>query len=111
MSKDKNAIERIEETINSLQNKDFTLYFFVVDSKNVPNGTMQYIYQIAKTLQDKKYKVKMVYQMENEYAKSEVMELKRKEKPIDERRIFHGVGEWMGKEYSKLYSECKERNA
>lgn len=102
MSKDKNAIERIEETINSLQNKDFTLYFFVVDSKNVPNGTMQYIYQIAKTLQDKKYKVKMVYQMENEYAKSEVMELKRKEKPIDERRIFHGVGEWMGKEYSKL---------
>ena len=66
MSKDKNAIERIEETINSLQNKDFTLYFFVVDSKNVPNGTMQYIYQIAKTLQDKKYKVKMVYQMENE---------------------------------------------
>ena len=56
MSKDKNAIERIEETISSLQNKDFTLYFFVVDSKNVPNGTMQYIYQIAKTLQDKKKK-------------------------------------------------------
>ena len=63
---------------------------------------MQYIYQLAKTLKDKNYKVKMLYQLENEYTQSEIDELKRKEKPIDERRVFTGVGEWLGEEYMKL---------
>ena len=102
MTEDKKAIEHIEEAIKRLKNNDFTLYFFVVDSKNVPNGRMQYIYQIAKVLSDKNYKVKMLYQLENEYTEEELLELKRKEKPIDENRTFIGVGEWLGEEYMKI---------
>lgn len=99
---DKQAIERIEEAVSNLKEKNFTFFFFIVDCKNVPNGNMQYIYQLAKTLSNKGYKVKMVYQLENEYSKSEVEELKRKEKPIDERRVFTGVGEWLGEEFMEL---------
>ena len=99
---DKKAIERINEAIRNLENNDFILYFFVVDCNNVPNGNMQYIYQLAKTLNDDGYKVKMVYQLDNEYTKSELNELNRKQKPIDERRVFNGVGEWLGEEYMNL---------
>lgn len=99
---DKQAIERIDEAISNLKENNFTFFFFIVDCKNVPNGNMQYMYQLAKTLNDKNYKVKMLYQLENEYNKSEIEELNRKEKPIDERRVFTGVGEWLGEEYMKL---------
>lgn len=99
---DEKALERIDEAITKLEKNDFTFYFFVVDCKNVPNGNMQYMYQLAKTLNDKNYRVKMLYQLENEYTQSEIDELNRKEKPIDDRRVFTGVGEWLGEEYMKL---------
>lgn len=102
MIDDKKAAERIDEAISNLENNKFTFYFFVVDCKNVPNGSTQYIYQLAKTLADKNYNVKMLYQLENEYTESELNELKRKDKPIDERRVFTGVGEWLGEDYMKL---------
>lgn len=102
MMDDKKAIERIDEAIKNLETNEFTLYFFVVDCKNVPNGCMQYIYQLAKTLSDKEYNVKMLYQLENEYTSEELDELKRKEKPIDDSRIFTGVGEWLGEEYMEI---------
>ena len=102
MIDDTKAIERIDEAITNLKKNNFTFYFFVVDCKNVPNGSTQYIYQLAKTLADKNYNVKMLYQLENEYTKEELNELNRKEKPIDESRIFTGVGEWLGEEYMTL---------
>ena len=102
INNDKKAIERIDEAIKKLETNDFVLYFFVVDCNNVPNGNMQYIYQLAKTLNDKNYHVKMLYQLENEYTQSEIDELNRKEQPIDDRRVFTGVGEWLGEDYMKL---------
>ena len=44
------AIERIEETINKIKNNQSVLYFFVVDAKNIPNGNIAYIYDLAKCL-------------------------------------------------------------
>ena len=102
MTEDKKAIEHINEAISRLEKNEFTFYFFVVDCKNVPNGRMQYIYQLAKTLADKNYNVKMLYQLENEYTQDELDDLKRKEKPIDDNRTFCGVGEWLGEEYMEL---------
>jgi hypothetical protein len=101
-SSDIKALEHVETAIKNLEDKTFTLYFFVVDSKNVPNGSMQYMYQLAKTLQDKGYTVKMLYQLEKEYSEQELNKLKRKEKAIDESRVFTGVCEWLGSEYSTL---------
>ncbi len=99
---DTKAIERIEETIEKLKQNKSVFYFFIVDCKNTPNAGIQYMYQFAKTLADKNYKVKMIYQLENEYTKEELSELKRKEKEIDYNRIFTGVGDWLGKEYMEI---------
>lgn len=44
----------------------------------------------------------MLYQLDNEYSDKELDELKRKEKFIDENRIFTGVREWMGDDYANI---------
>lgn len=100
--KDKEVIKRIEAAIKTIENKEFTVYFFVIDSKNNPNGGLSYIYQMAKTIQTKGYNVKMLYQLENEYSQSEIEELQNKELPLDENRMFTGVTSWLGEEYSTL---------
>ena len=99
---DKNIIERIDKAIEDLNKHNFTLYFFVADCRNVPNSSMEYIYEMAKTLQDEGYKVMMLYQLDNEYTDDELDELKRKEKYIDGNRTFVGVRDWMGDEYGNL---------
>lgn len=100
--KDKEVIKRIETTIKNIEKKDFNLFFYVIDSKNTPNGSLSYIYQMAKTFQNKGYNVKMLYQLENEYTPSELEEIEKKELPIDENRIFTGVSAWLGEEYNTL---------
>lgn len=95
-------VQRIEETVDKLNKKDFTLYFFVVDSKNVPNGKMNYIYQMAKTLHDKEYNVCMLYQLDNEYSAGELAEIEQKGGVPDDMKRFIGVGEWLGEEYASL---------
>ena len=102
--KNKNEIivNRIKETINRINNNDFTLYFFTIDSRNVPNGSISYIYNLAKELKDEGYNVKMIYQLENEYSPNELEELKRKDLAIDENRTFIGVKDWMGEEYGEI---------
>lgn len=97
-----NVIDRIDKAISDLKNNRFTIYFFVADCKNVPNSSMEYIYEMAKTFQDKGYNVTMLYQLDNEYSDKELDELKRKEKFIDENRIFTGVREWMGYDYANI---------
>lgn len=104
MSKEKETtvLKRIEETIGHLDKKENTLFFFVSDSKNIPNSNTLYVYQMAKTLQELGYKVCMLYQLNNEYSKAEIDRLTRLGKPIDQSRIFEGVGKWLGEEYASL---------
>ena len=103
-NKEKQAkvLQRIDDAINAIENKDFTMYFFVVDSKNVPNYSMEYIYQLAYSSKMKGYDVCMVYQLDNEYTEDELAEIKQKEEVVDEDRTFVGVGEWLGTEYMEL---------
>ena len=101
-TKEQTILERIDNAISSVRNKDSVLYFFVADARNVPNAKMAYIYQLAYTLQQLDYKVCMLYQLENEYTKKELDELKRKEQLIDDRRLFIGVSEWLGEKYGNL---------
>lgn len=100
--KNKEVIERIENAISTVKNKESVLYFFVADARNVPNAKMEYIYELAYTLQEMKYNVCMLYQLDNEYTQKELKELTAKEKPIDERRQFIGVTDWLGERYGKL---------
>lgn len=101
-NKDIQAIERIEETIANLKENNFNIYFFVVDSRNVPNSSLAYIYELAKTLQDKKYNVTMLYQLQGEYTADELYKKKKKGKQIDQSKVFIGVGDWLGEEYAKI---------
>lgn len=101
-NKDIKIIDGITKAISSLNKNEFTFYFFVIDCKNNPNGSMSYIYQLAKTLDDLGYNVAMLYQLENEYTETELYKLKKKNNNIDYNRVFEGVGEWLGEEYSSL---------
>lgn len=76
----KDIISRIDDSIESLNKNKFTIYFFVIDTKGTPNGSTQYIYEMAKELMDFGYKVAMLHQEEN----------------------FVGVSSWLGEEYSVI---------
>lgn len=82
MDKDKILVmkERIEEHISKLDNKDFSMYFYVVDTKGNPSGSLSYIYDIALGIKEMGYNVAMLHNEEE----------------------FVGVEEWLGKEYSEL---------
>lgn len=73
-------LKRIDESIEKLNKKDFTIYFFVIDTKGTPNGSTQYIYETAKQLIDLGYKCEMLH------AEKE----------------FVGVGEWLGEECANI---------
>lgn len=77
----KNEMLRIvEENISRLKNKDFNLYFFVIDTKGNPTSTLEYIYQTAYILKEKGYNVTLLHQDKE----------------------FVGVGEWLGTKYASL---------
>lgn len=79
MTKDE-MLKIVDENIERLENKDFTLYFFVIDTKGNPSSQAEYIYQTAYVLSEKGYKVKMLHQ----------------------EKEFIGVGSWMGEKYANL---------
>ena len=76
--------ERVVSTltgeIGKMESKDFTFYFFVMDTKGTPNGTLNYMYDTAMELKDMGYRVAMLHGDKE----------------------FVGVGEWMGEEYASL---------
>lgn len=82
--KDKVVIERIQAEIDKIDKKENKLFFFVLDTKGNPSGSLEYIYKLAYILHEKGYNVSMLYQEEEE---------------------FIGVGEWMGEKYANLPHE------
>lgn len=84
--KAKEVINRIESAISDLKKKNFTIYFFVIDTKGTPNGSTQYIYEMGKELIDLGYNVTMLHQ----------------------EKEFIGVGEWLGQEYAAMPHACLE---
>lgn len=102
MENTKEIIQRIETEISKLKDKSFKILFYVPDAKNNATGYISYIYQMALTLQQLGYNVKMIYQLENEYSKEELTKLQLDNAPIDEERVFVGIVESMGEKYSSL---------
>ena len=77
------AIEKVKEEIAKIDKKEGNVFFFVLDTKGVPSGSLEYIYKLALIAKNDGYKVGMLYQLEKD----------------DE---FVGVEEWLGKTYSEL---------
>lgn len=102
MDNTKEIVQRIENEIGKLKDKSFKVLFYVPDAKNNATGYVSYIYQMALTLQQLGYNVKMLYQLDNEYTAEELKKLDLDNQPIDENRVFVGVTESLGEKYAVL---------
>ena len=78
--KDLKVIENIQKEIDRINKKKNKIYFFVIDSKGVPSGSLEYIYNLALLLKKEGYDVNMLH-TEDEFV---------------------GVGAWLGEEYTNL---------
>ena len=76
----KEMIEIVEKNIGKINDKSFTIYFYVFDTKGNPSGSLEYIYQTAYTLKELGYNVCMLHHDDD----------------------FVGVGEWLGEKYAEL---------
>jgi hypothetical protein len=70
----------VDENIAKLKNKEYTLYFFVLDTKGNPSHSLEYIYHTALTLMKRGHKVVMLHQEAE----------------------FVGVADWLGEEYASI---------
>lgn len=75
-----NNIEEIKKVIEQLDSKDFTLHFFVIDTKGNPTAGVANIYEHVKVLNSLGYNAGIIH----------------------EKADYHGVQEWLGEEYAKL---------
>lgn len=83
-NKDAIVIDRVQSEINKIKNKENNLYFFVLDTKGNPSGSLEYIYKLALILHEEGFKVTMLYQEDEE---------------------FIGVRDWLGDVYADLPHE------
>ena len=74
------ALENLKESVERLEKKDFTFFFFVMDTKGNPSGSLAYIYRTAYALQEMGYNVVMLHQ----------------------EKEFVGVENWLGEKYAQL---------
>ena len=78
--KDLKVLENIQKEISKIDKKESKVYFFVIDTKGVPSGSLEYIYNLAAFAKDEGYDVVMLHTEEE----------------------FVGVGGWLGERYSSL---------
>lgn len=78
-----NALKKVREEIEKINKKEGKVYFFVLDTKGIASGSLEYIYKLAKFAHDDGYTTGLLYQ-------------------ADKNDDFVGVEDWLGKEYSEL---------
>lgn len=78
--RDTKIIANIEKEISRIDKKENKIYFFVIDTKGVSSGSLEYIYNLALILKNEGYDVNMLH-TEDEFV---------------------GVGAWLGEEYTSL---------
>ena len=88
MEEQKKQIDQITDLIKKLDNKDFALYFFTLDTKGNPTAGIANIYEHVKLLNELGYKAFILHE-KNDYK------LKGDEAGM-------GISDWLGEEYAKL---------
>lgn len=74
------ALGRIKEEIQKIVDKKNRLFFFVIDTKGNPSGSLEYIYNLALIAKEDGYDVAMLHQEDE----------------------FVGVGDWLDERYTKI---------
>jgi len=79
---EKNAkiLENIKSEISKIDEKKNKLFFFVIDTKGIPSGSLEYIYNLALFAKEDGYNVTMLHTEEE----------------------FIGVKDWLGEKYASL---------
>jgi len=73
-------IKKMEKLINKLNNKEFGIYFFTLDTKGNPVAGVANIYENAKLLRELGYNAQILH----------------------EKNDYHKVGQWLGEEYDEI---------
>lgn len=73
-------LENIQTEIDKLNKKENKLFFFVIDTRGVPSGSLEYIYNLALIAKEQGFNVSMLH-TEDEFV---------------------GVEGWLGEEYASL---------
>ena len=81
-------LEKIKESIEKIENKDFGIYFFTIDTKGNPTAGVATIYEHVKKLRELGYNANILHD-KNDYKLRE-----------DEEGM--GIAEWLGEEYANL---------
>lgn len=81
--KEEKALKRISAEIKKITDKKNNIFFFVLDTKGNPSGSLEYIYKLAKIAQNDGYNVSMLYQTEKDDK-------------------FVGVADWLGDDYASI---------
>ena len=80
MENQQNQQEQLEKALNLLKSKENKIYFLVQDTKGVQRASVATTYEFVKILTDNGYNAAI----------------------LNEKNDYHGVGEWLGEEYSSL---------
>ena len=95
--KQKQQLEQIQGLVEKLDNKDFSLYFFTLDTKGNPTAGIANIYEHVKLLNELGYKAFILHE-KNDYK------LKGDEAGM-------GIADWLGEEYANLpHSSIENQN-
>lgn len=86
--KEEAVIEKLKKELKKIDDKDFTFYFFVLDTKGNPSGSLTYVYDTALALKNAGYNVCMLHQ---------------------EKEEFVGVESWLGEKYNVLLHKNIEK--
>ena len=81
-------LEKIKESIDKIENKNFGIYFFTIDTKGNPTAGVATIYEHVKKLRELGYNANILHD-KNDYKLRE-----------DEEGM--GIAEWLGEEYANL---------
>ena len=63
--KDKKVLENIQKELDRINKKENKIYFFVIDTKGVPSGSLEYIYNLAVFAKEEGYDVIMLHKTIN----------------------------------------------
>lgn len=82
--KEEKALKRVQAEIKKIEKKENNVFFFVLDTKGNPSGSLEYIYKLAMIAKNDGYKVAMLYQSADKDDK------------------FVGVKDWLGEDYANI---------
>ena len=82
--KEEKALKRVQAEIKKIEKKENNVFFFVLDTKGNPSGSLEYIYKLAMIVKNDGYKVGMLYQS------------------ADKNDKFVGVKDWLGEDYANI---------